>query len=83
MPLSDDDVREILRLIDGAEDEELELETGDVFPLRPRQVPRSSRDRFRGHASKPTPPPPPPVRPSGSSTRRRVTGTRASGARPG
>ena len=37
MPLSDDDVREILRLIDEAEDEELELET-ETFSLYVRQV---------------------------------------------
>ena len=37
MPLSDDDVREILRLIDEAEDEELELET-EAYSLYVRQV---------------------------------------------
>ena len=37
MPLSDDDVREILRLIDEAEDEELEVET-ETFSLFVRQV---------------------------------------------
>ena len=37
MPLSDDDVREILRLIDEAEDEELELET-EAFSLYVRQA---------------------------------------------
>ena len=46
MPLSEDDVREILRLIDEAEDEELELETEAYSlyvrqALEPRQAPRA------------------------------------------
>jgi oxaloacetate decarboxylase alpha subunit len=45
MPLSDEDVREILRLIDEAEDEELSLET-DAFSLYVRQEALNARARL-------------------------------------
>jgi oxaloacetate decarboxylase alpha subunit len=44
MPLSDDDVREILRLIDESEEEELELDT-DAFSLYVRQEPAAASTR--------------------------------------
>jgi oxaloacetate decarboxylase (Na+ extruding) subunit alpha len=44
MPLSDDDVREILRVIDEAEEEELTLETA-AYSLYVRQVPAEERPR--------------------------------------
>ncbi len=50
MPLSDDDVREILRLIDETEDEELELETRRTPSTSVRW---SSRGRPRGRARSP------------------------------
>jgi oxaloacetate decarboxylase alpha subunit len=52
MPLSDDDVREILRLIDEAEDEELSLET-EAFSLYVRQVQASDSPAPRPPASRP------------------------------
>jgi hypothetical protein len=62
MPLSDDDVREILRLIDDAELEELRIETEglSLHVVRADRLPRSSRKRRAsgrsGTRRKPRPP---------------------------
>ena len=48
MPLNEDDVREILRLIDESDDEELRVET-DEFSLYVRRTPASTlNDEERG-----------------------------------
>jgi acetyl-CoA carboxylase biotin carboxyl carrier protein len=61
MPLTDDDVREILRLIDESEDlQELRIETGEIslYVLR-GGPPAAEPEPVAG--VEPAPPPPPPV----------------------
>ena len=76
MPLSEDDVREILRLIDESDDEELRSKPRR-FSLYVRRS-GGRRHRLRPRAGKPRPV----SALSTSSTRRRGTGIRAYGALP-